>query len=391
VTRADADAIPLMDLKAQHAELGHELQQAVLRVLHSQQFILGGEGKALEAEASAYLGVPHAVGCASGSDAILLALRALDLGPDDAVVTTPLSFFATAGAPVRLGCRVDFVDVEPDTFNLSVASLRAFLDGCTPDADGALREPRAGKRVAAVIAVDLFGRPCDYPALEPLCRERGVRLIEDAAQAFGARQGDRRCGAFGDAATFSFYPSKNLGAAGDAGLVTSRDDDLAERIRRLRVHGSGKRRYVHEEVGWNSRLDEIQAAVLRVKLPRIDAWNAARQEHARAYDAALAEVPGVRPLAPPSDGTEAIYHLYVVRAERRDALKEHLAGAGVATGVYYPVPLHLQECFAYLGYRPGDLPDAEAACEDSLALPMFPELTAGQRDRVIAAIRGFDG
>jgi dTDP-4-amino-4,6-dideoxygalactose transaminase len=381
--------VAFLDLAPQHRQLQEDLERAVLRVLRTQQFVLGPEGKALEAECAAWVGAKHGVGCASGSDALLLALRALDVGAADAIVTTPFSFFATAGAAARAGIRVDFADVEPGTLNLDPASLEAFLARCKRDAQGVLREPREGRRVAAVISVDLFGRPCDYAGLEAVCARFGLPLIEDAAQSFGARQGSRRCGRFGRVACFSFYPTKNLGGAGDGGLLTTDDEALAARLRSLRVHGSSVRRYVHEEVGWNSRLDELQAAVVRVKLPHLERWNAARRVHAQAYDQGLSGLRGVRPLAPARADEELIYHLYVVRAERRDALQAHLAQQGVQTGVYYPIPLHLQECFRLFGYRAGDLPQAEAAAQDVLALPMYPELPAEARERVVEAIRGF--
>lgn len=383
--------VPFLDLAPQHAAIGADMARAVTKVLTSQQFVLGPEGKALEAEAAAYCKVKHAIGCASGSDALLLALRALDVGPGDCVVTTSQSFFATVGAPARLGARIDFVDVEPGTINLDPAALEAFFQRCTKDRQGFLREPRQGTRVRAVIAVDLYGRPCRYDLLEPLCKKHGVALIDDAAQAFGAGAFGRKCGAFGDMTCFSFYPTKNLGGAGDGGMLTTDDDALAARLRSLRVHGSGKTRYIHEEVGWNSRLDEVQAAVLRVKLPHIDAWNAARREHARAYDEGLRGLPGLTPLDRPAAGTDAIYHLYVLRSQRRDALRDHLAQAGIGVGVYYPLPLHLQDCFAYLGYRKGDLPRAEHASDEVLALPMYSELPPSSRDRVIEEVRRFHG
>ena len=241
----------------------------------------------------------------------------------------------------------------------------------------------------AVMAVDIFGRPCDYDALEAICAKHGLALIEDAAQAYGASYRDRRCGAFGHAATFSFYPTKNLGGAGDGGLITTNDDALAERLRSLRVHGSSKRRYVHEEVGINSRLDELQAAIVRTKMPHVDGWNAQRREHAAAYDAAFADVAGVTPLRAPLAHVSPIYHLYTIRAERRDALKAALDAAKVGNGVYYPIPLHLQECFENFGYRAGDLPLAEAAAAEVISLPMYPELPAADRQRVIDVVRGF--
>jgi dTDP-4-amino-4,6-dideoxygalactose transaminase len=393
VTTTMTQAVPFLDLAAQHSAIGADLARAVTKVLQTQQFILGNEGKSLEAECAAYTKAKHAIGCASGSDALLLALRALDVAHGDCVVTTPQSFFATVGAPARLDARVDFVDVEPGTVNLDPAKLEAFFARCTRDRHGDLREPRQNTRVRAVIAVDLFGRPCRWEQLEALCSKHRVALIDDAAQAFGASVNGRRCGVFGDMTTFSFYPTKNLGGAGDGGMLSTNDDALAARIRALRVHGNdGKKgRYYHQEVGWNSRLDEMQAAVLRVKLPHLDAWNAARREHAKAYDEALSRVPGLRPLERPAAGVEAIYHLYVVRAERRDALQAHLTKAGIGCGVYYPLPLHLQECFAYLGYRKGDLPIAEGLSDEVIALPMYAELPVDARARVIDEVRRFYG
>ncbi|MEZ6189490.1 MAG: DegT/DnrJ/EryC1/StrS family aminotransferase [Planctomycetota bacterium] len=385
----DAAQIPLLDLGPQHRALARDMRRAVTKVLTTQWFVLGPEGKALEAESAQAIGVKHAIGCASGSDALLLVLRALDYGPGDSIVTTPMTFFASAGAPARLGCRVDFVDIEPDTINMDPAALERFLATCTKEADGTLREPKQGARVRAVMAVDIFGRPCDYERLQAICTAHGLELIEDAAQAWGSSYRGKRCGAFGRAATFSFYPTKNLGGAGDGGLITTDDDALAERLRSLRVHGSSKRRYVHEEVGINSRLDELQAAIVRVKLPHVDGWNAQRRVHAAAYDSAFEELEGVTPLRRPLPHVETIYHLYTVRAERRDELKAALDAAKVGNGVYYPIPLHLQECFANFGYRAGDLPQAEAAAAEVISLPMYPELPEDARARVIDAVRRF--
>jgi dTDP-4-amino-4,6-dideoxygalactose transaminase len=381
--------VPLLDLGPCHAALADELRAAVLTILETQQFVLGNQGRQLEAEVAAFTGAKHAIGCASGSDALLLALMALDVDSEQAVVTTPQTFFATVGAARRSGTRVDFVDVEEGTVNIDPAALRRYLENCNRDPAGNLREPTEGKRVTAVISVDIFGRPCNYSELEAITKEYGLHLIDDACQAIGAGIGDRRCGAFGTVSTFSFYPTKNLGGAGDGGMLTTDDDALADRIRRLRVHGQSTGRYHHGEVGFNSRLDEIQAAVLRVKLPHLEGWNAARVEHAKAYDAALSEIDGIRPLDTPREGVTPVYHLYVTRAERRDALREHLKAAGIGSGVYYPLPLHLQECFADLKYQRGELPVAEAFSEQALALPMYPELGAAARDRVIEEIRSF--
>lgn len=381
--------IPLLDLGPSHRALETELKAAVGRVLDSQGFVLGEEGRALERELAEYMGVEHAIGCASGSDALLLALAALDVDAEQCVLTTPWTFFATAGSPARLGARIEFIDVERGTLNLDPEKLAEFLARCNRDLDGNLREPDHGKRVTTIISVDVYGRPCRYDRIEALAEEYGLHLIEDAAQAVGASLGGRNCGAFGKVATLSFYPTKNLGGAGDGGMLATNDGALAERLRNLRVHGMSSTRYVHSEVGINSRLDELQAAVLRVKLPHLDAWNAARQAHAAAYSEGLGAVDGVEPLDAPGADVQAIHHLYVIRGERRDALRAHLSEQGVGCAVYYPIPLHLQECFTYLGYRPGDLPTAEAASREVLALPMYPELSESDRDRVIDAIASF--
>lgn len=382
--------VNLLDLRPQYEALAEELEAAALRVLRSQRFVLGDEGKALEREVAELAGVEHGIGCASGSDALLLALRAMDVDSSQVVVTTPQSFFATAGAAARLGVAVDFVDVEAGTMNLDPAALRTYLEGCTRDGEGRLVAPRSGKRVTTVISVDLFGRPCRYEELEALATEYDLHLIEDAAQSIGAGIGDRRCGAFGRVACFSFYPTKNLGGAGDGGMLTTADGGLAKRLRSLRVHGmGGTKRYYHAEIGWNSRLDELQAAYLRVKLPHLKGYNAARQAHAAAYDAAFADLEGLEPLATPAPGVDAIYHLYTLKVAKRDELREHLSAAGIGSGIYYPLPLHVQDCFESYGYREGDLPVAEQLSREVLSLPMYPELPVESRDRVVAAVRGF--
>ncbi|HEX8187194.1 MAG TPA: DegT/DnrJ/EryC1/StrS family aminotransferase [Pyrinomonadaceae bacterium] len=369
--------VPLLDLKQQHSSLREELGAALGRVLDSQQFILGEDVRLLEAELARYTGAAHAVGCGSGSDALLLALLALGVGAGAEVVTSPFTFFATAGAVVRAGARPVFVDIDPRTYNIDAARVEEVFTG----------------RTRAVIPVHLYGQPAEMGEILRVARARGVRVIEDAAQAIGARDGEgRSAGASGDAGCFSFYPTKNLGAAGEAGLVTTNDGATAERLRRLRVHG-GATEYHHDEVGFNSRLDTFQAAVLRVKLPHLDAWSDARGERAELYtrlidDAGLAEFvtpPHVRP------GARHIFHQYVVRvrAGRRDALLEHLKAHGVGTKVYYPVPLHLQPCFAGLGHREGDFPESERAARETLALPMFPELTRAQQEYVVETLRRF--
>jgi dTDP-4-amino-4,6-dideoxygalactose transaminase len=376
-TTAPKMQVPLLDLKQQHAALRGELRAALERVLDSQQFILGPEVKLLEAELAAYTRAAHAVGCGSGSDALLLALLALDVRAGAEVVTTPFTFFATAGAVVRAGARPVFADIEPRTYNIDPTKIESAF---TP-------------RTRAVMPVHLYGQCAEMDEILRVSEKRGAHVVEDAAQAIGAYdEKGRSAGSTGAAGCFSFYPTKNLGAAGEAGLVTTNADGLAERLRRLRVHG-GATEYHHDEVGFNSRLDTFQAAVLRVKLPHLDAWSDARRERAETYtrlinDAGLAEF-----VTPPFvlPGARHIFHQYVVRvpAARRDPLVEHLKQNGVGTKVYYPVPLHLQPCFADLGYREGDFPESERAARETLALPMFPELTRAQQEYVVETVRRF--
>lgn len=372
--------VPLLDLRLQFEAIRDEVLPAMMPLIEEQRFILGPPVERFEKECEAFLDVPHAIGCASGTDAILLALRAFDCGAGDEVVTSPFTFFATAGAIHNVGARPVFADIQSDTFNLDPAA-----------ADAAVTE-----RTKVLVPVHLFGQMADMTAFRALANGRGVRLLEDAAQAIGARQrmADGRwvtTGSVGDACAFSFFPTKNLGAFGDAGMTVTTDDDTAERLRRLRVHG-GRQMYHHQEVGYNSRLDALQAAVLSAKLPHLPAWSEARRRNAAFYDAALAEVPGiVTPAVRPEN--ESIYNQYTIRVldGRRDALADHLRERGVGSGVYYPVPLHLQECFAYLGYREGQFPESERACREVLSLPVFPELTEAQLEYVVDAIRAFFG
>ena len=376
-TTAAKMQVPLLDLKQQHLDLRDELRAALGRVLDSQQFIMGEDVRLLEAELARYTRARYAVGCGSGSDALLLALLALDAGPGAEVVTTPFTFFATAGAVVRAGARPVFVDIEPRTYNIDPARAVEALT----------------KRTRAVIPVHLYGQMAELDEILTAAEKRRVRVIEDAAQAIGAVDtAGRSAGAVGDAGCFSFYPTKNLGAAGEAGLVTTNDAAVAERLRRLRVHG-GATEYHHEEVGFNSRLDTFQAAVLRVKLPHLDAWSDARRERAETYTR-LIEAAGLAGVVTPphvSPGARHIFHQYVIRVAegRRDALLEHLRQNGVGTKVYYPVPLHLQPCFADLGYQAGDFPESERAARETLALPMFPELTDEQQQYVVECVRRF--
>ena len=370
-------SVPLLDLRAQYAPLREETLAAVERVFESQGFILGAEVEALEAEVAEYSQTRFAVGCASGSDALLLALMALDVKAGDEVVTTPYSFFATASSITRLGAVPRFVDIDPRTYNLDPSKVE---DAITP-------------KTRAVMPVHLYGQCAEMNALAEICGARNLTLVEDAAQAIGAEDGDRRAGSLSAVGCFSFYPTKNLGGAGDGGMLTTNDDALARRLKILRVHG-GETKYHHREVGLNSRLDALQAAVLRVKLPHLDAWSDARAAHAETYrrlftDAGLAEeieLPYVR------ENVRHIYNQFVVRVRgegRRDALIEHLRRAQVGTEVYYPVPLHLQECFRYLGYKEGDFPEAERAARETLALPVYPELTADQQQYVVDSVVSF--
>src|SRR4051812_31851968 len=371
--------VPLLDLKEQYRTVSAEVMAAVQSVIEDQRFILGPVVDAFEEQVADGLGVRHAMGCASGTDAILLALRAFDCTGQE-VVPSPFPFFATAGTIHNVGARPVFADIDADTFNLSPAAAEAALN----------------ERTRAVIPVDLFGQMADMAAFRALGERHGVAVIEDAAQSIGARQRDTAgawttTGTVADACTFSFFPTKNLGAFGDAGMTVTNDDGVAERLRKLRVHG-GRQMYHHEEVGYNSRLDALQAAVLSAKLPHLAGWSEARRRHAAYYDQAFAGVDGlVTPVVRP--GNESIVNQYTLRvaAGRRDALRQYLTEHGVGCSVYYPVPLHLQECFAYLGYRAGQFPEAERACEEVLSLPVYPELTPDQTGYVAERVRAFFG
>ena len=371
--------VPLLDLKPQYQALKEGIDAAIERVVTSQGFILGPEVEGLEAEMAAYLGVPHAVGCASGTDAILLPLRALDPEPGDEVVLPAFTFFATAGAAWNAGFRPVFCDIDPATFNVTRATLEAAWT----------------ERTRAVVPVHLFGQMAPMAEIKALAREREATVLEDCAQAIGASQeevpgeGAVMAGASGDAGAFSFFPTKNLGGFGDGGLVTSRDAELAERVAKLRVHG-GRQMYHHEMVGTNSRLDALQAAVLRVKLPHLDAWAGARRENACLYHGGLDDVAEVT-LPEVLEGNFHVYNQFTLRADRRDALRAHLSEAGIGSGVYYPVPLHLQPCFQELGGREGMLPESERACTEVVSLPIFPEVGKERLERVIAEIRRFYG
>ncbi|WP_420129565.1 DegT/DnrJ/EryC1/StrS family aminotransferase [Longimicrobium sp.] len=371
-------SVALLDLKRQFEQVETDVRVQIDRVLKEQSFILGPIVQEFEAAVAKYAGVKHAVGLASGTDALLLALRALDLQPGDEVITTPFTFFATAGTIHNAGGRAVFVDIDPVTMNLDPAAVERAI---TP-------------RTRAIVPVHLFGLMAQMQPLRETARRHGVFLLEDSAQSIGARQvvdGEwKATGQLGDATTFSFFPSKNLGGYGDGGMLVTDDDAYAERIRRLRTHG-GVKMYHHDEVGFNSRLDTLQAAILLAKLPYLDRWSAARRENAAWYDARFAplEEAGVlrRPLVP--QGNESVYNQYTLRVRDRDGLRAHLQGQGIGCAVYYPVPLHLQPCFAYLGYGAGDFPESERAAAEVLSIPVYPELAPEERERVAEAIEAF--
>lgn len=365
--------IPLLDLQAQHGTIREEVLAEVTRVIDSQRFILGDEVKQFEADIARYSGTKHAIGCASGSDALLLALMALDIQPGDEVLTTPYTFFATAGAISRMGAVPVFADVDDRTFNLDIDRVAEAL--------------AARPKIRAIIPVHLFGGCAD---MDPICRmaaERGIPVIEDAAQAIGAEYKGRRAGSIGQVGCFSFFPSKNLGGYGDGGIITTNDSELAERLSALRIHGrTGK--YFHQWIGVNSRLDALHAAVLRVKFRHLDAWTAGRQANADRYRAQLAGTP-VIPAAPAEFQTRHVYNQFVIRCERRDELQAHLKTRGIGSEVYYPLPLHLQPCYTDLGHKAEDFPVSERLSATTLALPIYSELGAEEIDFVTNAVRGF--
>jgi dTDP-4-amino-4,6-dideoxygalactose transaminase len=385
---AQRDAVPMLDLTRQYETIKDDVHAAIERVLTTQHFIGGPELEGFERESANYLGVSASVGCGSGTDALWLALAAAGVGPEACVITTPFSFFASVSSIVRCGAAPVLADIDAATLNL--------------DAEAAERALKRGRsyKVCVVMPVHLYGQCANMDRFDSIAQQYNATVIEDAAQAFGAKWRDKKAGALGKAAAFSFYPTKNLSAYGDGGCVTTDDEELAAHVRRLRNHGS-RQRYYHEEIGWNSRLDAMQAAVLRVKLKHIDDWNQARRILACRYHGLLVSsglvqngaqtVSAQAPIALLATLPEAyhIYHQYVVRAFRRDELRTFLTQQGIGTEIYYPVPLHLQQCFAYLGYKAGDLPESERASKEALALPMFAELREDEQQRVVATIAEF--
>lgn len=384
--------VPLLDLQAQYATLKDEVQAAVAAVFESQRFVLGAQGAALEEEIARYCGVGHAVGVASGTDALLLSLRALGVGAGDGVITVPFTFFATAGAVVNIGARPFFVDIEAAGYGMDPDRLAAFLaEECryTP-ATRQVVHTASGSTIRAVLPVHLYGQCADMEPIVEVARRYGLPVVEDACQAIGAVYRGRKAGALGEMGCFSFFPSKNLGGAGDGGMVVTADQGLAERVRLLRGHGAHAR-YYHDIVGFNSRLDELQAAVLRVKLPHLDRWSEGRRRNAEAYGEEFRAAGLLDLLTPPEvlPDRSHIFHQYVIRAARRDALQAFLREGGIGTEVYYPVPLHEQECFRPLGYGAEDFPRSRAASRETLALPVYPELSGEQRRFVVERIARF--
>jgi dTDP-4-amino-4,6-dideoxygalactose transaminase len=375
----------MLDLKRQYAPLHEELLAALGRVLETQQFILGAEVAAFEKAGAEQLGVSHALGCSSGTDALWLALAAAEIKAGEAVLTTPFSFFASVSSILRAGATPVLADIDPVSFNLSSAAVSAVLDG-----------PR-GAAVRAILPVHLYGQTVEWPSFARIARDRGLTMIEDAAQAWGAEWNGVKAGGLGDIAAFSFYPTKNLSAAGDAGMVTTNSDALAERVKMLRQHGM-RRRYYHDELGWNTRMDGFQGAVLAVKLKYIGAWTEARRALAARYHALFVQA-GLAEAGPYPEhgvvlprelpGARHVWHQYVIRAPRRDALREFLSARGIGSEIYYPLPLHQQEALKGLGYAEGDFPEAERAAREVLALPIFPELREDEQQIVVAAIAEF--
>jgi dTDP-4-amino-4,6-dideoxygalactose transaminase len=367
--------VPLLDLQAQHRSIREEVLAEITRVVDSQKFILGDDVKALEGEIAAYCSAKFAIGCASGSDALFLALLAAGIGPGDKVLTTPYTFFATVGAICRAGATPVFADIEPDTFNISTDLVKAAL----------AQHPE----IRAMIPVHLFGACADMDPLCAMAAERGIVVIEDAAQSIGSEYKGRRAGTVGDIGCFSFFPSKNLGAYGDGGILTTNNPALAEKLAAMRVHGS-KKKYYHEWIGVNSRLDALQAAILRIKLRRLDEWTEGRQRNADMYREMLRrlDVPITLP-EPTSYQNRHIYNQFVICGERRDELQAYLKQNGIGTEVYYPLPMHVQTCFAHLGYAEGDFPVSERLAKESLALPVYPELAPDDIAYVCTTIKAF--
>jgi len=387
---APAMQVPLLDLKLQYRELRGEIQAAIEKVCASQNFILGPAVREFEVRVADYSQCRYGIGVSSGTDALLVALMALDIAQGDEVITSPYTFFATAGTIARAGARPLFCDIDPHSFNLSPQALQALIEERCELRGSEWVNRRTGGRIKALMPVHLYGRLCDMDALMATARRLGLRVIEDAAQAIGAEdEAGKRAGSFGQIGCLSFFPTKNLGAFGDAGMCVANDPALAERLEILRVHG-GKPKYYHALIGGNFRIDELQAAVLNVKFEHLDVWTAGRQRNAAFYDAAFARADLGGAVQTPTRGAgRHIYNQYVLRVRDRNPLRQHLMAAGVGTEIYYPVPLHLQKCFAYLGHTGGAFPESEHAAEETIALPIYPELDEAQLQYVVDAVADF--
>ena len=390
--------VPLLDLSEQYRALSEEIRAATDEVLASQRFILGPKLAEFEKAIAEYCHVPHAVGVSSGTDALLAVLMALEIGLGDAVITTAYSFFATGGCISRVSATPVFIDIDPETYNISASALKRYIDKYCHRVEGKLVNKNR-QTICALVPVHLFGLCCEMNEMLAVAREHDLLLIEDAAQAVGADfpldGGSAKAGTMGDAGCFSFYPSKNLGAAGDAGLVVCRNEQFADRLRICRQHGM-EARYRHWFIGGNFRLDELQAAILNVKLPHLDRWSAARRDEAKFYTNEFRHVGldeklklPVQPYPESKLANHHIYHQYVIRSPRRDELREHLTGREIETAIYYPLALHEQPCFEYLGYKPGDFPEAERAARESLALPMYPEISREAQQYVVKCAAEF--
>ncbi len=392
-------SVPLLDLNEEYRVLGDSIREAINNVLASRRFILGPKVEAFEKAMCAYSNTPHAIGVSSGTDALLAILMALGIGRGNAVITTPYTFFATAGCIARIGARPLFADIDRETYNIRPSAIQECIEkNCQPDADGTWKT-KSGEKVRAMVPVHLFGLCCEMEALRKIAERYHLVLIEDAAQAIGAEfpfpERIAKAGTMGEVGLFSFYPSKNLGAAGDAGMVVCRDEELAKKLRSFREHGM-EPRYFHHVIGGNFRLDEIQAAILAVKLPYLEKWAAARRAAADFYGAELTRAGLIERITVPAEPyrdrgltNHHVYHQYVVRTPMRDALREYLGKREIGTAIYYPLGLHEQKCFAYLGYKKGDFPETERAASETLALPIYPEISREAQRHVVSAIAEF--
>lgn len=388
-TETAVSSVPLLDLKAQYAPLRDEIEAVMREVCDSQYFVMGPKVVELEEQIAAYCNAKFGIGVSSGTDALLVALMALDIGPGDEVITTPFTFFATGGTIARVGARPIYCDIVPDSYNLDPAAVRGFIENqCESGPDG-LTNKQTGGKVRAIMPVHLFGQVADMTEFMAIADEHGLYVVEDAAQAIGSEDAQgRRAGSIGQIGCFSFFPSKNLGAFGDGGMCTTNDPELAEKLRILRLHG-GKPKYYHAMVGGNFRLDALQAAILRVKLKHLDDWTAGRQRNAAKYDERFGKA-GLSDITPfVQEGGRHIFNQYTLRVRDRDGLREHMQSKNIGNEIYYPVPLHIQECFADLGYSLGDCPHSEAAAAAVISVPVYPELTDAQLSYVADAVTEF--